>query len=82
MKCNVCDGTGTAVLQTADGEKEPEQCLCVLEEDYFSFLKRHGIPEAEREIEMKGYVRFQNGIVSICGRGRITQKMFTVWLSS
>tara|TARA_Y100001972_G_C7600599_1_gene300961 strand:- start:132 stop:569 length:438 start_codon:yes stop_codon:yes gene_type:complete len=65
MKCRRCNGTGTAVLQTADGEKEPEQCLCVLEEDYFSFLQRHGIPEAEGEIKMKGYVRFQNGIVSV-----------------
>ena len=51
MKCSVCDGTGTAVLFTADGEKEPEQCLCVLEEDYLSFLERHGIPEEEGEIE-------------------------------
>ena len=65
MKCRRCNGTGTAVSFTADGEKEPEQCLCVLEEDYFSFLQRHGIPEAEGEIEMKGYVRFQNGIVSV-----------------
>jgi hypothetical protein len=65
MTCRICNGSGTAVLQTADGEKETEQCLCVLEEDYFSFLDRHGIPESEGEIRMKGYVRFQNGIVSI-----------------
>ena len=65
MTCRNCGGTGTAVLFTADGEKEPEPCLCVMEEDYFSFLHRHGIPEAEGEIEMKGYVRFQNGIVAI-----------------
>jgi len=61
----MCNGTGTAVLFTADGEREPEPCLCVMEEDYFSFLHRHGIPEAEGEIKMKGYVRFQNGIVAI-----------------
>lgn len=65
MTCRNCGGTGTAVLFTADGEKEPEPCLCVMEEDYFSFLHRHGIPEAEGEIEMKGYVRFQNGIVAV-----------------
>lgn len=65
MTCSNCGGTGTAVLFTADGEKEPEPCLCVMEEDYFSFLHRHGIPEAEGEIEMKGYVRFQNGIVAV-----------------
>lgn len=65
MNCGTCGGTGTAVLFTEDGEKEPEQCLCVLEEDYFSFLDRHGIPESEEEIKMKGYVRFQNGIVAV-----------------
>lgn len=64
-ECEVCKGTGTAVFFTADGEREPEQCLCVLEEDYFSFLQRHGIPESIEEIKMKGYVRFQNGIVSV-----------------
>lgn len=65
MTCRKCGGTGTAVSFTVDGEKEPEPCLCVMEEDYFSFLQRHGIPEAEGEIEMKGYVRFQNGIVAV-----------------
>jgi hypothetical protein len=26
--CSVCDGTGTAVSFTVDGEKEPVPCLC------------------------------------------------------
>ena len=65
MKCRVCKGTGTAVYFTADGEKEPEPCLCSMEEDYFSFLDRHGIPVAEEDYIMKGHIRFQNGILAV-----------------
>ena len=43
--CSVCDGTGTAVLQTADGEKEPVPCLCLCEPDYDEWLALHGIEE-------------------------------------
>ena len=43
--CSVCDGTGTAVLQTADGEKEPVPCLCRCEPDYGEWLAMHGIEE-------------------------------------
>ncbi len=65
INCRICEDTGTAVYFTADGEKEPEACLCKAEESYFSFLERHGIPTTLEEIDMKGYVRFQNGIVAI-----------------
>jgi len=43
--CSVCHGTGTAVLQTADGEKEPVPCLCRCEPDYGEWLAMHGIEE-------------------------------------
>ena len=43
--CSVCHGTGTAVLQTADGEKEPVPCLCLCEPDYGEWLALHGIEE-------------------------------------
>ena len=43
--CSVCDGTGTAVLQTADGEKEPIPCLCLCEPAYDEWLALHGIEE-------------------------------------
>ena len=77
MKCRICNGTGTAVYFTADGEKEPEPCLCTVEEDYFSFLDRHGIPVAEEEYSMKGHIRFQNGILAVSEIQAISWKRLT-----
>ena len=41
--CSVCDGTGTAVSFTVDGEKEPVPCLCRCEPTYDEWLALHGI---------------------------------------